>query len=482
VGRIGGIWAVLLCLVAGGVGLAATARGADRIYLVTYEGSYTYKAHQTGLGNADFTDSLTWTMRAYYDSARGTVTRSLVAQGAHIAVDTGAFANNSYNCTLHQSGRTADLPLTVGPGDKADTLALTAGIPADAAPGGALTSTGTGHCQLTSVLGATASDGSMQTGGCAVFRAAPAFALEQAVRSAPEEGFTRKIDLDQTAKQTGGCENGSTFTATRSIHAKLVVGQGGVPAPPRPPQEERQKVFAVSDLLTTLLRAQGPCGLVAIGSGAVVFGSTIGPTGSAAFVPATLLFSAGGPMCAIYAVQAYRDILIANDPPLGDINVIAVPGNTPTGAADAKLLPPCSKEPAKWRALCSALRADLGAEIAAAQRDAAIDGALLMTVDRETAAQKSHQTAALARQLAAGDRLVSELAGARRELRVIGARIAGEIGARHVSGRLTAAQDAKAIAALLRRLRAHGVSRAALERLAPAALKPGPYDLLAHLH
>jgi hypothetical protein len=240
-------------------------------------------------------------------------------------------------------------------------------------------------------------------------------------------------------------------------------------------------VFAVSDLLTTLLRAQGPCGLVAIGSGAVVFGSAIGPTGSAVFVPATLLFAAGGPMCVTYAVQAYRDVLIANDPAVGNVNVIAAPGKTPTGAADAELLPACAREPAKWRALCSVLRADLGDEIAAAQRDAAIDGALLLTVDRETAAQKSHRTAALAHQLAAGDRLVSELAGARRALRVIGARIAGEIGARHVSGRLTAAQDAKAIAALLRRLRAHGISRATLERLAPGALKPGPYDLLAHM-
>jgi hypothetical protein len=479
---------VLLCLVAGwvglvagGVGLAGTARAADHIYLVTYEGSYVYKAHQTGVGNADFTDSLSWTMRAYYDAERGTVTRSLVAQGAHIAEDTGAFANNSYNCTLHQSGKTADLPLTVGPGDKAGTLALTAGIPADAGPGGALTSTGTGHCQLTTLLGATAPDGSMQTGGCAAFRAAPAFALAQAVRSAPEEGFTKKIDLDQTAKQTGGCQNGSTFTATRSIHATLQVGGGGVPAPPPLPQEERQKVFAVSDLLTTLLRAQGPCGQVAIGSGAVLFGSTIGPTGSAAFAPAAVLFAAGGPLCVTYAVQAYRDVLIANDPPVGNVNLIAAPGNTPSGQADARLLPSCTREPAKWRALCSALRADLGDEIAAAQRDAAIDGALLTTVDRETAAHRSHQTAALARQLAAGDRLVGELTGARRALRSIGARIAQQIGARHVSGRLTAAQDAKAIAVLLRHLRAHGISRATLERLAPKALKPGPYDLLAHL-
>jgi hypothetical protein len=353
--RTGGIASILICLLAGAVWSVGRAHAADRTYLVTYEGSYTYTAHATGAsGKSEYTDTLTWTMRAYYDAQRGTVTRSLVAQGSHVSVNTGAFAGNDYNCQLRQSGRTADLPITVGPGETADTLAITASIPAGAGPGaGALVSSGSGHCQLTTVLGATAPDGSMQTGGCASFPAASAFALVQSLRNARSEGVTKRIDLDQTAKPDGSCQNGSTFTANRSIHAELRVGAGGPPAPTspeRPPAgEERQKVFAQGDLLTTLLRAEGPCGLVAIGSGAVVFGSTVGPTGAAAFVPATMLFAAGGPLCVTYALQVYRDVQIANDPPAGNVNLIAEPTATPTASADAERLPSCSGRPADLR-------------------------------------------------------------------------------------------------------------------------------------
>jgi hypothetical protein len=484
--RIGVIPCVLLCVFVGAAGLAGAAHAAARTYLVTYEGSYSEKAHSTSVsGTSDYTDTLTWTMKAYYDSERGTVTRSLVAQGSHVSVNTGAFANNNYDCTLRQSGRTADLPITVGSGDAADTLAVTASIPAGAGAGGALVSSGTGHCELTTVLGATDPDGSQQTGGCAAFSAASAFALVQSVRNARAEGFTKRIDLDQTATPTGGCQNGSTFTATRSIHAKLVVGGGGPSAPaspgPPPPDQERQKVFARGDLLTTLLRAQGPCGLVAIGSTAAVFGSTVGPTGAAAFVPASFLLAAGGPLCVAYTLQAFHDVEIANDPPAGNVNVIANPAKTPTSAADAKRLPTCAGRPAAVRSFCSALRANLADAVAAAQRGAAVAAALLTTVDRETKARKTHHAAALKRQLAAGDALVRALKAARRSEGAIGAKIASLITAQHVTGQLTAQQDATAIAAVLRRLKAHGVRQATLRRLAPSALTPAPYDLVAHL-
>jgi hypothetical protein len=484
--RIAAIPCAVLCCLVGAVGFAEAAQAASHVYLVTYEGSYSNKAHFTSmLGSSDYTDTLTWTMKAYYDSERGTVTRSLVAQGSHISVNTGAFANNDYNCMLRQSGKTADLPITVGLGDAADTLAVTASIPAGAGPGGALTSTGTGHCQLTTVLGATAPDGSQLTGGCASFPAASALALVQSVRNARAEGFTKRIDIDQTATPTGDCQNGSTFTASRSIHAKLEVGGGGPSEPPSPDHvpadQERQKVFAQGDLVTTLLRAQGPCGLVAIGSGALVFGSTVGPSGPAAFVPASLLFAAGGPLCVTYALQAYRDVQIANDPPVGNVNVIAKPARTPTSAADAKRLPSCASRPVAVRSFCSALRADLASEIAAAQHSGTVAAALLTTVDRETKARKTHQSAALKRQLAAGDRLVRTLAIDRRTEQAIGANIASELTAQHVAGQLTAQQDATAIAWVLRKLESHGVGQATLNRMAPAALTPAPYDLLAHL-
>ena len=476
---------VLSCLIAVGSFVSA-AHAADRIYHATYEGSYSYKTQAAStLGTSDDADTLSWTMKIYWDPSRGTVQRSLVAQGSHSSVNTGAFANNDYNCMLRPSGETANLPITVGLGDNADQLSVTAQIPGGAGPGSELTSTGTGHCQLTTVLGATEPDGSQQTGSCAFFPPTTAFMPEQAVRNARAEGYTKTIDLDQTAKPTSGCGNGSTFTATRSIHAKIIVGMGGPPVstPDRAlAAQHRQKVFAQGDLLTQLLRAEGPCGYVAIGAGTVVWSSTVGgPTAPAALIPAELLISAGTPLCTSYLLQAFRDVEIANDPPVGNINAIAKPVKTPSSAAAAKKLPSCAGKPAGLQSFCRKLRADLADQIAAAQRSAAIAKALLTTVDRETKAHKTHHAAALRRQSKAGDRLVTDLKQSERHERAMGARVAMLIGAEKVTGQLTAGQDAKAIASILRKLRAHGVRRATVQRLAPSALAAGPYDLLAHM-
>jgi hypothetical protein len=472
-------WIAVACL-------AGPAHAADRVYHATYEGSYSYRTHAvSSLGNSDTTDTLSWTMKIYWEFPQGRVTRSLVAQGSHVSVNTGAFANNDYNCSLRQSGKTANLPIDVGLGDVADTLKVTAEIPGNAGPGAELTSTGTGHCQLTTVLGASQPDGSQQTGSCAVFPPTTAFGQAQEVRNARAEGYTKKIDLDQTATPEGGCGNGSTFTATRSIHAKIIVGTGGPPVstPDRTlADQRRQKVFAQGDLLTQLLRAEGPCGYVALGTGTFLWSSTVGgPTAPAALIPAEFLISAGAPLCATYLAQAFRDIEIANDPPAGDINAIAKPRKTPSSSAAAKKLPSCAGKPSGLRSFCRALRADLADQIAAAQRSAAIADALLTTVDRETKAHKTHHAAALRRQSSAGNRLVTDLKAAERREHAVGAKIARLIVAEHVTGRLTVAQDATAIAEILKKLRAHGVRQATVKRLAPSAITARLYDLLAHM-
>jgi hypothetical protein len=246
--------------------------------------------------------------------------------------------------------------------------------------------------------------------------------------------------------------------------------------------QRRQKVFAVSDLLTQLLRAEGPCGYVAIGASAVVWSSTVGgPVAPAALIPAEFLISAGAPLCAAYLVQAFRDIEIANDPPAGNIDAVAKPARTQSSAVAAKKLPSCAGKPAALEAFCRTLRADLADQIAAAQRSAAIAGALLTTVDRETKAHKTHHAAALTRQSNAGDRLVTDLKAAERHEHTIGARIAALIGAHNVTGQLTPAEDATAIASILTKLKADGVGQATLQRLAPSALTAGPYDLVAHM-
>lgn len=139
-GGAGGILGVLACCVVSAAALAGPAQAASHTYLVTYEGDYINHEHDTGqYGSSDFTDTLNWTMRAYWDPQAG---RVIVAEGVHASANTGAFANNNYNCTRKPSGRTAYLPITVGLGDAPGTLALTAMIPAHAGTNGVLTSTG----------------------------------------------------------------------------------------------------------------------------------------------------------------------------------------------------------------------------------------------------------------------------------------------------------------------------------------------------
>ena len=142
------------------------------------------------------------------------------------------------------------------------------------------------------------------------------------------------------------------------------------------------------------------------------------------------------PLCAPYLRQAFYDIEIANDPPAGNIDAIATPDKTPSSAVAAKKLPSCAAKPAGLQSFCRALRADLADQIAAAQRSAAIAGALRTTVDRETKAH--NHAAALRRQSKAGDRLVTDLRAAERHEHAIGARIATLIGAHNVTGQLSA--------------------------------------------
>jgi len=69
---------------------------------------------------------------------------------------------------------------------------------------------------------------------------------------------------------------------------------------------------------------------------------------------------------------------------------------------------------------------------------------LLTTVDRETKADKTHHAAALRRQSKGGDRLVTNLKAAERH------------------------EHATAIASILTKLNAHGVTQATVQRLAPS--------------
>src|SRR5262245_29541349 len=86
------------------------------VHLATYQGSYSYHGHSAGsTGEADYTDTLTWTMRAYWDEKTGDTRRELTAVGSHSYTNTNPQAQEgTFNCQLRASGRTEDLPINVG--------------------------------------------------------------------------------------------------------------------------------------------------------------------------------------------------------------------------------------------------------------------------------------------------------------------------------------------------------------------------------
>ena len=473
-----GLIVVLMAL--GSFVVAPVAR--SEIVRVNYAGTFAETSHNVGQsGSLDITQRLMWNETEYFNTKTAAAQRTLQAQGGVVS---HSGAGSGTNCTLSASGDKSMIPIFVNLGDTSDAVQVTASMPVGTGPGGPLTKTADPNCGTVDYGDPT---GAQTTGDdCAGdFSASPAFANPETLASVPSAGFTRKYDGQETLSikpGTFGCRNITEDTITRTIHATLTVGGGGpstTPPPAGPSQQRRQKVFAVGDLLTTLLRAEAPCGYVAFGTTAAVWGAAVpGAASAAALIPAQILIAAGEPLCVQYTIRAVQDINIYNDPPAGNIHVIA----RPAAISRARpRLPSCATRPVTLRSYCSIIRGEVDDLVLAARKTTALTIALRQTVDRETKAKQAGDTKALHAQLDAGDKLVTEIKAADANERRIGARIRKAITSQRVGGRFTELQDAKAIAEILKRLKARHVSRAAIAKLAPAALKAGKYDLLNHL-
>ena len=67
----------------------------------------------------------------------GRITRSLVAQGSHVSVNSGSSAGNDYNCTLRRAS-SPNIPITLFIGNTVDQVNVGVQIPASASQGGQL--------------------------------------------------------------------------------------------------------------------------------------------------------------------------------------------------------------------------------------------------------------------------------------------------------------------------------------------------------
>jgi hypothetical protein len=475
------------CLVAGaalvGACAAVSAHADSHVLSADYSGSLIYRSASTShVGTLTLSRALSWDMTIYDDGH--TVRKTLAADGSSGEWTTGG---GGASCTVSQ--RTSSIEgsgFMIGLGNLPGRVNVATFIPNDVGPKGDLMVSG-GFCDGLQgdggvIFSTVNADGSLASGyDCYGFAAARQFVTPRVDRNLKPDAI-RHFDKAQSVFRAKNCQTQSDadVTETRSIHATLRVGAGTTSDPERegPTPSERQKVFAVSDLLTSLIRAQGPCGYVYFGVVATIWATTVpGAVASAALVPAEVLISAGVPLCVTYGKRIFDDITIANDPPAGNINTIAQPKPTPSSAAAAANLASCAPLPADQQAFCAELRADTADDIAAAQKVTAIADALLQTVDRETKARETHKASALKRQSSAGNRLMSQMQAADLAEKTANQKIATLLMAHGVSGQLTTAQDGAAITAMLKQINTDGASPAAVKRLAPVALVASPVGL-----
>jgi hypothetical protein len=287
-------------------------------------------------------------------------------------------------------------------------------------------------------------------------------------------------------KVLSSCDGADTVTADSLLIVNNSHANGAPPPPPtttptRPTGspglgKKRAKRLAQKDLEEILPEASFWCGQASLGVGSVTVGLAGVATAGIAVVGAQL-FITDAAMCNALAGAIATDIRIIDDPPLGHIDQLAAVRLSEVRSR-ATGCPHWKGQPADF---CANLNAARTSVVAGATRMSAVAEAVATTVGRESNALRQHKAAAAKRQdqhlqslnvqeqaafsayLAASTRLGSLLHGA-------GFRI-----------RMTPAQDARAIRALLARLAHAGVSESTLRRLAGDELEPRALDVLALL-
>jgi hypothetical protein len=183
-------------------------------------------------------------------------------------------------------------------------------------------------------------------------------------------------------------------------------------------------------------------------------------------------------MCSMEILSLLNDLKIVSDPPIGGLHRLAQPSNPNVRAAR---LPSCAARTGSARSFCERLRADELRYLAALRRGAAIDTALLTTVDRVSGAYRANNRSALNLQVRHAIALRSQLRAARSRGRAARRAIAALPSSHHLGLSLAAAQEQIGLARALSRLSPQGVSQARLERVARVSLAPVATDVLAQL-
>jgi hypothetical protein len=476
---------ILVCaLVAGGIlALGASAASAkSQPFYVIYKGDYAW--HQdwegggTSAGSSLRTDeTLSWVLTVtgtVHSHGQPTARAKLVEQGSiHQHGTNPAPAND--DCTVHQLPGAGAQDFHVeraGP----NKINVSVGIPTDAMVSGCPDFKADQvpiFCSVETCAGATV------CGSVPPVWKTPKFGDAYLPSLSDVDSGTHPFDVSgPTASEKVHCSFGGTESTKVLINSTVSVneGPGAVkhkPGKPHIPEIERQKVFATSDLLTSILRAEASCGQTVAGVLANVWGTTVASGGVAAVLTGAIILAGSAPTCLALLNRAFDDIDIIDDPPRNDIYAVAVPARI---RRSRLTLPSCAGRSGSVRTFCTKLRADERAYVTAVQHATAVDAALLTTVDRESGAARKHKKAALALQERTGSRLVGQLKSASSAERAIGRKLIALLHSHKVFGRLTAAQDGAAIAYVKSKLARRGIHASQLPK---RALRAGSVNLVS---
>jgi hypothetical protein len=290
-------------------------------------------------------------------------------------------------------------------------------------------------------------------------------------------------------KDAGGSLSSSDDSTTISEQINICEGTvsvcTGASSHPAPTPLSPEKLAAQKDFKAALPGAVGPClhlasGLGVLATGGVWVLATAAVPGGLASGQAVLLtggvmIAATTPLCGPKLRRLIDDYRIFNDPPAGNENTLATVAPTPSSPH----LHACAGLKGKASVFCLKLRGLVEKLISAERHTAYVDDAMLTTVDRASGAERSHNQAALARQLHYAKQLRGKLAAALAAEASIGRAIKRLLPA----GAIDASQASTAIAYVQRRLARAGISKAKVTAIDPAAATPtaeDPIKILLH--
>jgi hypothetical protein len=265
-------------------------------------------------------------------------------------------------------------------------------------------------------------------------------------------------------------------TDTIEAHSRLIVNNSRANGPPPSPITPQQKWDAAKlkikqaaqdDLRWTLQFGKDTCGLLVAGLTFTAAGTLLlDPALAGAGTIVTTLASPTLPICHRLIDRTHNDLDTIHDPPLGMIHRLARVGPVRVSA-----LPSCGRLRGKSLVVCQRIRTAAERLTVDVPRLAAIDKAVATTVGRGSAAVARRDNGAVVLQLGQLTTLSTQHGAALETEQADTVGLARALASAGIDAKVSEAQSAKGLASWLAAL-AHGVSVAAVRKLAGAALAP----------